>query len=1619
MGEFRLAGAYVEARMDRTKLDADIARLQKQDVRLKARVDLDTVAASARIATLVKARRMKVSLDLDSKATVASLAKITKAREIQLTADLATRVAADELALLTRSRSLRITADADTRAAAEKFTLLTRDRTVQVKVEVDDTALGTLLSADHTVDISPEINQPAYDRAEKKLDKLTGDRTVRILASADTRVAADEIRGLTRRQRVRIGVDVDTRVAANDIANLTRRRTLRVTADADTAAANSSLAFLTRDRRVNIRTNMLGFGNLASLGGTLGSAGASAGMLGSRFVMLAGAALLALPAVASLGSAIAQMGPAAALAAPALGSLITMGAALGVGLHGVGTAFKSAFQTGASSATAAASATRALEAAQIQVARSSRALKEAQVDAARQIADAQQRVREAAEDVRDAEVRAAADRKAALQRVADAERDLADAQQDAVRAQEDLNDARKTAAEQLQDLGNRLKSAELDQRDAVMDVAEAEKDLAAIKAKGAKANADDLARAQLAYDRAVQRLDEQQLETQRLKEENADAAKKGVEGSDAVRAAQDRVAESQRNVGDRARAVGEAQAAAAQVARDGAEAVRDAQQALADAQQGVADAQVSAARQVRGAQEALADAQRAVAAAMAQGSTEATKFNDAMAQLSPNAREFVNAVRGIAPAWSAVRVDVQDALFRGLGSTLTRMSASVLPSVRGGLVGMAGVLNNMGRNLMDTFARLGDQGVLKRMFDGFTNGMKPLERVPGQLGQAFVQLSVAAAPAFQRMTTAMGGVADRVSQQLTQAFESGHLTEVIDQAVEVAKQFGSLLGDIFGTIGNIMKAASAGGGDALGAIGAVFEELRRITAMPEVQKMLTTIFTAINDIAKLLAGTLGAVIQAVLPLLAALAPTISTLANALGPVLAKLAESLGKALMPIIEALLPVIDDFTVLLVDGLTALMPILEPIGKLIGTVIAAFAPVLTMLWPVITQLISVLATALVPIISLVAEHVGNLGGMFAQLAQLFPPLLAALLPLIPPIGELIGSLFKLAMEVVTPLMPLIVGLAQILTTVLAAALGILVPVITTVIGWIVKFVDAVTDAVKWIVEKFQWLFDVLVGHSIIPDLVRLIVKWFQDLWDRAKKIFTQLKDGIVAIWNGLWSIVKTRWDIFWGSIRSAFNQAWSFLRTSVTNLKTSISNTWNSLWNGLRDRFTGVINTIRDRFNSFKSNLTRMFTLLRDGLGTIWSGVKSKISSPIRFIVDAVYNRGIRSMWNTIASKISSKITLPAISLKFNKGGIVPGGRGTKDNTPAMLTPGERVLSNDEVDQLGGYRAIDAMLGKDRPTGTGGNPNKQQAQKMQPTTQFFDRGGIVGTITDIGGAIGSGLSWAKDLVVGGLKSAASKAISSTVRPLINRIPDGGTQWGRLAKGIPNTLLTRMLEWLGKEDKKAVGGPGVQRALSWAKTQHGLPYQWAGNGNPSWDCSGFTSAIESVIRGQRPHRRWATGAFSGSTAPGGWVRNLNSPYMIGITNAGVGHVAGTIGGVNVESRGGDGVVVGSRARSYRDSMFTDRYGFQPATSFDEGGILPPGLFNGTRRPERVLTADHTAKLDAILASAATGRGGDVIVNLTMNSLAMPSAAERKQWAGAMAGDISDAIRKRDRERN
>lgn len=137
------------------------------------------------------------------------------------------------------------------------------------------------------------------------------------------------------------------------------------------------------------------------------------------------------------------------------------------------------------------------------------------------------------------------------------------------------------------------------------------------------------------------------------------------------------------------------------------------------------------------------------------------------------------------------------------------------------------------------------------------------------------------------------------------------------------------------------------------------------------------------------------------------------------------------------------------------------------------------------------------------------------------------------------------------------------------------------------------------------------------------------------------------------------------------------------------------------------------------------------------------------------------------------------------------------------------------------------------------------------------------------------------------------------------------------------------------GKVQHFAEGGAvlpadAINRAQTFARAQNGESYVWGSSGPDGFDCSGFWSAIINTIRepGSNPYRRLFNTA---SLIDGGW-RNVGmlpgtGQVSVGAFKGNPGHMAGTIAGLNAESRGSAGVVVGPSARGATDRLFTNQY--------------------------------------------------------------------------------------------
>jgi hypothetical protein len=261
----------------------------------------------------------------------------------------------------------------------------------------------------------------------------------------------------------------------------------------------------------------------------------------------------------------------------------------------------------------------------------------------------------------------------ALRSMAAAERSLAGAQRSGVSAQKRLNDERKMAVRRLRDMNDELDSAVLNEEDARIAIIEAQNDL-----NQAYMDGDTLGirKGQNAVRQAEEGLDQMMKKNQDLRADVEAASKAGVEGDEQVVAAK--------------------------------EGVLDAQEAILSAQ------------------ESLLDAQDAFNQSTQSGVAAIDELEEALANLSPSARLFVETVRGMSAEWRDLRLAVQESLFSGLHTEIRELADLYLPSLKEGLSGIATEINGGLKYALDSLMSDGARENLDKIMEMTRISIGPL-----------------------------------------------------------------------------------------------------------------------------------------------------------------------------------------------------------------------------------------------------------------------------------------------------------------------------------------------------------------------------------------------------------------------------------------------------------------------------------------------------------------------------------------------------------------------------------------------------------------------------------------------------------------------------------------------------------------------------------------------------------------------------------------------------------------------------------------------------------------------------------------------------------------------------
>lgn len=808
-----------------------------------------------------------------------------------------------------------VTADLTRLEAELKTWSETHDFTVDAKIRPNFDEFQAELAAwqathNPTVTVGVDLDTAG---AEAQLDAFTRDRRVTVGVDVDKSNTSTAISELFKpAERKKVTVDVETSGLAETLGGLTliprRIRTKVAVKSVGLALLQARIRQATRQRVATIRTRLTGegsvFARLAALArpriamiiAHVQTLGASRGV--QTLTRLMGGLTMGITKVGAVAGLIGIVGTAAMGAVPPLVVLIQQVLNLGNALITLPALATAGIAGIGAMGLGVLGLGKAFGAMGQQAAGGGAAAAGAADQTAKAIEQANRQVEQATRGVRDAE------------------HSLKEAHDETKRAQEELTRARKDAVENLEELNQKLKDTALDEEGAALAVARAKQRLQKTQADP-KSSTLDIQEADLAYRRSIVTLQKTRDERVKLGEEAATAAQKGVDGADNVVAASKRV--------------------------------ESAQWQEMKAYEGMEDAN----RQLADANQALADAMNKAGDAGVSGGGGVDQFAEALANLSPNAREFVLAIQALGGAFKELKFAVQDSLFNGLGETLTTGFFSVFDVLKTGLVGVGDEINRGVKDAITTLtspAAVADftttmQGV-KGLFAGLADSAAPLSQI-------WIDLSTVSAPYIDRWGQSIARTTQRWSDSVRQAREDGSLNTLIDQAIQSWQYLGDFLGNLGGSIAGVWRAANDAGQPLLQTMDDAVTRWHEFTDSTEGHNQLVTMFQQAGEALGVLMDWAG-----------------------------KLGNIFTSDVIPMVNSFLqgagPGVSDFIGSLKSAMESMKPAMKPLGTIVGGIakgvgkmIETFAPLISLIIRALAPVISRLAPLLIPLI-------GGFGGV-----------------------------------------------------------------------------------------------------------------------------------------------------------------------------------------------------------------------------------------------------------------------------------------------------------------------------------------------------------------------------------------------------------------------------------------------------------------------------------------------------------------------------------------------------------------------------------------------------------------------------------------------------------------
>lgn len=265
-----------------------------------------------------------------------------------------------------------------------------------------------------------------------------------------------------------------------------------------------------------------------------------------------------------------------------------------------------------------------------------------------------------------------------------------------------------------------------------------------------------------------------------------------------------------------------------------------------------------------------------------------------------------------------------------------------------------------------------------------------------------------------------------------------------------------------------------------------------------------------------------------------------------------------------------------------------------------------------------------------------------------------------------------------------PIFTGMKIAFAIVLTAALlwwqgfKFYISMVANVITWLWNTIakpvwDLMKIGLQMLGDFFGWVWNSLIKPAW--DGLAAGISWvwenvIRPSWDALKIALQAVGDFFWWVWN---TIIKPAWDglaagILW-TWQNVIRPAWDGLKAALGAVGDFFNWVWNSVikpaWDGLGAGIRWVVdNVISPAWGVLQSGLDTVkssFQTAVEFIGKVWDGIKAIVAKPVRFVVETVYNNGIREAWNKVAGWLGLD-ELPEAKLgdlgNYATGGVLPG-------------------------------------------------------------------------------------------------------------------------------------------------------------------------------------------------------------------------------------------------------------------------------------------------------------------------------------------------------------------------